>query len=70
LFICIEAEAVSNGFFNPLNRLKMNEKIKQLLLKNSKEDLAKMIGISKVTLYTRLEKGNWKKGELALIKTL
>ena len=33
-------------------------------------DLASLLGISKVTLYTRLEKSNWKKSELALIKTL
>ena len=33
-------------------------------------DLAESLGISKVTLYTRLKKSNWKKPELALIKTL
>lgn len=48
----------------------MNDKINRLLLKHTKEDLAKLIGISKVTLYKRLDKGNWKKGEVALINTL
>lgn len=33
-------------------------------------ELADLLGISKVTLYTRLKLSNWKKSELALIKTL
>lgn len=33
-------------------------------------ELAKLIGVSKVTLYTRLNVSNWKKTELALINTL
>lgn len=33
-------------------------------------DLAEELGLSKVTLYTRLKKSNWKKPELALIKNL
>jgi transcriptional regulator of acetoin/glycerol metabolism len=33
-------------------------------------ELAEMLGISKVTLYTRLKVSNWKKSELALINTL
>lgn len=32
----------------------------------TKFDLARKIGISRVTLDTRLEKGNWKKAELFL----
>lgn len=48
----------------------MNEKIKQLLIKLSKEELAEKIGISRPTLNTRLERGNWKKGEIAIIKSL
>lgn len=30
------------------------------------DSMAKYLGITKVTLYTRLEKENWKKGEIAL----
>ncbi len=33
-------------------------------------DLAEKLGISKVTLYTRLKFNNWKKSELALINNL
>ena len=33
-------------------------------------DLAEQLGMSKVTLYTRLKKSNWKKPELALIENL
>ena len=32
--------------------------------------LAESLGISKVTLYTRLKKSNWKKTEISLINTL
>jgi len=37
--------------------------------KNDNE-LAESLGISKVTLYTRLERSNWKKSELSLIESL
>lgn len=33
-------------------------------------DLAEMLGMSKVTLYTRLRVSNWKKPEIALINAL
>jgi DNA-binding NtrC family response regulator len=33
-------------------------------------ELAEQLGMSKVTLYTRLKKSNWKKPELALIESL
>lgn len=32
--------------------------------------LAEQLGMSKVTLYTRLKQSNWKKPELALIENL
>ena len=32
--------------------------------------LSDFIGISRVTLDTRLKKGNWKKGELSLLKNV
>ena len=34
------------------------------------DKLAEKIGISKPTLYTRLVKSNWKKGEIELIKNM
>lgn len=34
----------------------------------TKFDLAEKLGISRVTLDTRLTKDNWKKGELAILK--
>ncbi len=36
----------------------------------SDEVLAEKIGISRPTLYTRLAKDNWKKGEVELIKKM
>ena len=33
-------------------------------------ELSESLGISKVTLYTRLRKSNWKKSELSLINSL
>lgn len=34
------------------------------------DSMANELGITKVTLYTRLAKDNWKKGEIALIMKL
>ena len=36
----------------------------------TKEDLSKELGMSRVTLNTRLEKGNWKKTELLALKNI
>ena len=36
----------------------------------TKWDMAIKLGISRVTLDTRLQKGNWKKSELHLLKSL
>jgi lambda repressor-like predicted transcriptional regulator len=36
----------------------------------SKTELSNQLGISRVTLDTRLYKGNWKKGELVLLKNI
>lgn len=43
-----------------------------ILRNNTKNDndLSFLIGMSKVTMYTRLKKSNWKKTELALINSL
>ena len=48
------------------------EKIKGLLGRSeiTKFDLAKKLEIARVTLDTRLEKRNWKKGEILIIKSL
>ena len=43
---------------------RLKEKIESGLI--TKSDLAKKIGIARVTLDSRLTKGNWKKGELFL----
>jgi len=32
--------------------------------------LSEKIGVTRVTMYTRLKKSNWKRGELAIIKNL
>lgn len=42
----------------------MEQKLKLLLLKYEKKELAKKLGISRPTLNTRLEKNNWKKLEI------
>lgn len=36
----------------------------------TKTDLSESLGISRVTLDTRLDKGNWKKGELFLLRSI
>ena len=46
---------------------KIAEKLIQI---NSKIWLSEKLGISRVTLDTRLEKDNWKKSEIALLITL
>ncbi len=50
-----------------LTRLEATKKVKELKEKKNVDDLAKEIGIAKMTLYTRLEKMNWKKPELVAI---
>jgi len=52
--------------------LTLTARVKDLLLygRITKRDLANKLGISRVTLDTRLEKGNWKKGEIFLVKKI
>lgn len=45
-------------------------KAKLMLIKYSVDELAKKIGISKPTLYTRLSENNWKLGEISLLEKL
>ena len=47
---------------------RMIEKIQQGLI--TKTELAKRLGIARVTLNTRLEKSNWKKSELYLLSKI
>lgn len=42
----------------------------KLIQINSKTWLAEKLGISRVTLDTRLEKDNWKKGEIIILLQL
>lgn len=53
-----------------MQQLKATEKVYTLRDNGTDDDLAKLLGISKVTLYTRLKVSNWKVSELALIDSL
>lgn len=48
----------------------MNEKIRLLLLKYEKKELAEKLGISRPTLDSRLNNGKWKKLEIEKINKL
>lgn len=48
----------------------MNEKIRLLLLKYEKKELAQKLGISRPTLDSRLKNGKWKKLEIEKINKL
>ena len=48
----------------------ITQKVLRLLLKETKEEIHKKIGISRPTLDARLKFNNWKKSEITLIKTL
>lgn len=53
-------------------QLKATDKVYILRQDKTRNDneLSELLGISKVTLYTRLKLSNWKLSELALIKNL
>ena len=53
-----------------MTRLEATTRAKLLLLSNTMDELAKKIGITKPTLYTRLSEHNWKLGEIALLDKL
>ena len=55
-----------------IEQLETTDKVYKLREDPSKNDnvLAEDLGISKVTLYTRLKTSNWKKSEIALVKNL
>ena len=46
------------------------KKIKIMLLKKTKDEVSKELGISRPTLDFRLQNHNWKVSEIALISTL
>lgn len=52
--------------------MKPTEIIESLLHREkfTKTELAERLGMTRVTLNTRLKKGNWKKGDIAIIKAL
>lgn len=49
---------------------KTTTKVKLLLQKETYEEVAEKIGISRPTLYTRLKKNNWKVSEISHISKL
>lgn len=51
-------------------QLKATDEVYKLRENRNDNELAELLGISKVTLYTRLRRSNWKKSELALISSL
>jgi len=53
-----------------MTNFETTQKVKRLRSKSTDDELAGKIGISKPTLYTRLQKNNWKKSEIHLIQTL
>lgn len=52
--------------------MEVTKKVKQRLDAGmiTKIDLAELLGITRVTLDTRLRRENWKKGEIVLIKQM
>jgi transcriptional regulator of acetoin/glycerol metabolism len=55
-----------------IEQLETTDKVYQLRQDETRNDndLSELLGISKVTLYTRLKKSNWKKAEIALVNNL
>lgn len=55
---------------NEITKLEATTKVRMLMSHRTHDVLASDIGISKPTLYVRLVKHNWKKGEMALIASM
>lgn len=51
-----------------MTKLEATFKARLMLTRHSYDTVAKFLDISKPTLYTRLEKNNWKAGEMALLE--
>lgn len=58
--------------FNFTHMESVTEKIKRKI--GNKEitikELSESLGVTRNTIYTRLQKGNWKKGELIILRTI
>lgn len=50
--------------------MNITDKAKALILLNSKVWLANKLGITRLTLDTRLKKHNWKESEIFMLKSL
>ncbi len=46
------------------------QRVNKLLLNKTQEEVAKLIGMTKVTFYTRMKLQNWKLTEISHIKNL
>ena len=53
-----------------MNKLTATIKVKSILAICTKTDMAVMLGITRPTLDRRLQRNDWTKGEMALIKQL
>lgn len=46
------------------------QRVNKLLLNKTQEEVAKLIGMTKVTFYTRMKLQNWKLTEISHIKNI
>lgn len=53
-----------------MTKLDCTRKVQELRFNNTDEEVCKIIGISKPTLYTRLKENNWKVLEIFKIERL
>lgn len=60
------------SIFVHMDKVKATDRVKALIVagRSTKVDLSQKLGITRVTLDTRLKKSNWRKGELAIINQL
>ena len=47
-----------------------SEKARTLLVNRTYEELAEELGITRVTLYARFAKNNWKKSEICMLENM
>ena len=53
-----------------LTNLEATTKARKILANKNFEDFAKELGITKVTLYSRFAKHNWKKSEMFMLENM
>jgi len=53
-----------------LTNLEATTKARKILANKKFEDFAKELGITKVTLYARIAKHNWKKSEIFMLENM